>query len=153
MDNFLKQVAEYMNMVARFHPFLYVKLWFKYPRQFPDMPKIVDSHFHIWDFSLRATYPKTDASFDWPDKTLPVIHKNIQVFVCLTSSNLIKGHHDHVNAYQRRQIQIKYQFTFLIWPDQRPPWCVLTGTNTKIQIQTSQELRKLPYTSYLENQV
>ena len=45
------------------------------------MPKIVDSHFHIWDFSLRATYPKTDASFDWPDETLPVIHKNIQVFV------------------------------------------------------------------------
>jgi len=42
------------------------------------MPKIVDSHFHIWDFSLRATYPKTDASFDWPDETLPVIHKNIQ---------------------------------------------------------------------------
>ena len=43
------------------------------------MDKIVDSHFHIWDFSLRATYPKTDASFDWPDSSLPVIHRNIQV--------------------------------------------------------------------------
>jgi len=42
------------------------------------MDKIVDSHFHIWDFSLRATYPKTDASFDWPDSSLPVIHRNIQ---------------------------------------------------------------------------
>ena len=44
-----------------------------------EMDKIVDSHFHIWDFSLRATYPKTDASFDWPDSSLPVIHRNIQV--------------------------------------------------------------------------
>jgi len=42
------------------------------------MERIVDSHFHIWDFSLRATYPKTDASFDWPDASLPVIHRNIQ---------------------------------------------------------------------------
>jgi len=42
------------------------------------MEKIVDSHFHIWDLSLRATYPKTDASFDWPNSSSPVIHRNIQ---------------------------------------------------------------------------
>ena len=48
-------------------------------QEISEMDKIVDSHFHIWDFSLRATYPKTDASFDWPDSSLPVIHRNIQV--------------------------------------------------------------------------
>ena len=50
-----------------------------WPKYISEMERIVDSHFHIWDFSLRATYPKTDASFDWPDASLPVIHRNIQV--------------------------------------------------------------------------
>jgi len=42
-----------------------------------DMEGIVDTHFHIWDFALRATYTKTDGSFDWPDESLPKIHRNI----------------------------------------------------------------------------
>ena len=43
------------------------------------MAQLIDSHFHIWDLALRATFPKTDGSFDWPDASLPIIHRNIQV--------------------------------------------------------------------------
>merc|ERR1711915_447490 len=41
------------------------------------MEYIIDTHFHIWDFDLRATFKKTDESFDWPDASLPKIHRNI----------------------------------------------------------------------------
>jgi len=41
------------------------------------MEGIVDTHFHIWDLQLRNTYKKTDGSFDWPDASLPKIHRNI----------------------------------------------------------------------------
>jgi len=41
------------------------------------MDKIIDTHFHIWDLELRKTYSKTDGSFDWPDDSLPKIHRNI----------------------------------------------------------------------------
>ena len=37
------------------------------------MSGIIDTHFHIWNFDLRATYPKTDGSFDWPDESLPKV--------------------------------------------------------------------------------
>jgi len=43
------------------------------------MAQLIDSHFHIWDLALRATFPRTDGSFDWPDASLPIIHRNIQV--------------------------------------------------------------------------
>jgi len=41
------------------------------------MARIIDTHFHIWDFDLRKTFTKTDGSFDWPDESLPKIHRNI----------------------------------------------------------------------------
>ena len=41
------------------------------------MNSIIDTHFHIWDLSLRLKYPKTDGSFDWPDQSVSKIHRNI----------------------------------------------------------------------------
>ena len=41
------------------------------------MENIIDTHFHIWDLELRSTFEKTDGSFDWPDQSLPLIHRNI----------------------------------------------------------------------------
>ena len=41
------------------------------------MENIIDTHFHIWDLELRSTFKWTDGSFDWPDKSLPIIHRNI----------------------------------------------------------------------------
>eukprot|EP00092_Neocalanus_flemingeri_P018406 GFUD01019920.1.p1 GENE.GFUD01019920.1~~GFUD01019920.1.p1 ORF type:complete len:295 (+),score=100.16 GFUD01019920.1:181-1065(+) len=41
------------------------------------MSGIVDTHFHIWDFDTRDTFTRTDGSFDWPDASLPKIHRNI----------------------------------------------------------------------------
>ena len=41
------------------------------------MENIIDTHFHIWDLELRSTFKWTDESFDWPDKSLPIIHRNI----------------------------------------------------------------------------
>lgn len=46
------------------------------------MERIVDSHFHIWNFPMRASFHKTDASFDWPDASLPKIHRDILVQHC-----------------------------------------------------------------------
>lgn len=40
---------------------------------------IIDTHFHIWDLSLRRTFDKTDSSFDWPDSSLPLIHRDILI--------------------------------------------------------------------------
>lgn len=42
-----------------------------------NVERIVDSHFHIWDFPMRGSFHKTDASFDWPDSSLPKIHRDI----------------------------------------------------------------------------
>jgi len=39
--------------------------------------EVIDTHFHIWDLQLRSTYPDPDASYGWPDSSLPPIYRNI----------------------------------------------------------------------------